>query len=308
VNGSGCLTQTDVSGFIPAGTYAIWAGVALNDDGSQRVLECAGNYRITVVSDTTVTDPCEGTVEAVCDVVPDSIYPANASDPIALGTGGVACAGDGVTTPNTFANPYSASDIAPGEDLNLTCISFGSYNGGSQLPVSIQVWLDTDGGAPSAPGADLQPLSDPISYCAFGSSIVQISFPEPVVIPADSNFVVSMDLPQALDGFASYETTDAPVVSETHILSAACGLTTFLSMDDIGFPGTDWGVELYFGGEVSLPCPTDLDADGDTDFNDILIVLSNFGSDGSAGGDADSDGDVDFNDLITLLSAFGPCP
>ena len=308
VNGSGCLTQTDVSGFIPAGTYAIWAGVALNDDGSQRDLECAGNYRITVVSDTSVTDPCEGTVEAVCDVVPDSIYPANASDPIALGTGGVACGAGGVTTPNTFANPYSASDIAPGEDLNLTCISFGSFNGGSQLPVSIQVWLDTDGGAPSAPGADLQPLSDPISYCAFGSSIVQISFPEPVVIPADSNFVVSMDLPQALDGFASYETTDAPVVSETHILSAACGLTTFLSLDDIGFAGTDWGVELYFGGEVSLPCPTDLDGDGDTDFNDILIVLSNFGSDGSAGGDADEDGDVDFNDLINLLSAFGPCP
>ena len=52
-------------------------------------------------------------------------------------------------------------------------------------------------------------------------------------------------------------------------------------------------------------CPTDLDNDGDTDFNDILIVLSNFGSDG---GDADDDGDVDFNDLITLLSAFGLCP
>ena len=51
-----------------------------------------------------------------------------------------------------------------------------------------------------------------------------------------------------------------------------------------------------------------LDGDGDTDFNDILLVLSNFGSDGSAGGDADEDGDVDFNDLITLLSAFGPCP
>ena len=49
-------------------------------------------------------------------------------------------------------------------------------------------------------------------------------------------------------------------------------------------------------------CPTDLDNDGDTDFNDILIVLSNFGSDGSDGGDADDDGDVDFNDLITLLS------
>ena len=80
-----------------------------------------------------------------------------------------------------------------------------------------------------------------------------------------------------------------------------------MSYDDIGFLGIDWGLELYFGGDV-LPCPTDLDDDGDMDFNDILIVLSNFGSDGSAGGDADEDGDVDFNDLITLLSAFGPAP
>ena len=59
---------------------------------------------------------------------------------------------------------------------------------------------------------------------------------------------------------------------------------------------------------VSMIILIDLNNDGDTDFNDILIVLSNFGSDGSGGGDADDDGDVDFNDLITLLSAFGPCP
>ena len=83
VNAAGCIAQTDVSGFIPAGTYAIWAGVALNDDGSQRLLECgSGNYRITITSDTTVTDPCDGIVNDGCTVVPDFIYPVNAADPV----------------------------------------------------------------------------------------------------------------------------------------------------------------------------------------------------------------------------------
>ena len=308
VNAAGCIAQTDVSGFIPAGTYAIWAGVALNDDGSQRLLECAGNYRITITSDTTVTDPCDGIVNDGCSVVPDFIYPANAADPLLTG-GGVSCAGGGISTENTFANPYSATDIMPGMELSLSCVSFGLQNTGTSLPATVQVWLDSDGGAPTAPGVDLTELGSPAQYCSnAGTGIFQATFPEPVVIPADANFVVSLDFPPSTDGFASIATTDAPTVSETYILSASCGLTTFVSYDNIGFPDLDWGVELYFGGDVSLPCPTDLDDDGDTDFNDILIVLSNFGSDGSAGGDADEDGDVDFNDLITLLSAFGPCP
>jgi hypothetical protein len=308
VNAAGCIAQTDVSGFIPAGTYAIWAGVALNDDGSQRLLECAGNYRITITSDTTVTDPCDGIVNDGCSVVPDFIYPVNAADPLLTG-GGVACAGGGITTENTFANPYSATDIMPGMELSLSCVSFALQNTGTSLPATVQVWLDSDGGAPTAPGVDLTELGSPAQYCAnAGTGIFQATFPEPVVIPADANFVVSLDFPPSTDGFAAIGTTDAPTVSETYILSASCGLTTFVSYDNIGFPDLDWGVELYFGGDVSLPCPTDLDDDGDTDFNDILIVLSNFGSDGSAGGDADEDGDVDFNDLITLLSAFGPCP
>ena len=121
VNAAGCIAQTDVSGFIPAGTYAIWAGVALNDDGSQRLLECAGNYRITITSDTTVTDPCDGIVNDGCSVVPDFIYPVNAADPLLTG-GGISCAGGGISTENTFANPYSASDIMPGMELSLTAV------------------------------------------------------------------------------------------------------------------------------------------------------------------------------------------
>ena len=182
-------------------------------------------------------------------------------------------------------------------------------NSGTSLQATVQVWLDSNGGAPTAPGTDLTALGSPAVYCSNeGDGIFQATFPEPVVIPADANFVISLDLPPSTDGFASIGTTDAPTVAETYILSASCGITTFTSYDAIGFPDLDWGLELYFGGVVVSPCPTDLDGNGATDFQDILVVLSNYGTDGSSGGDADGDGDVDFTDLVGLLSAFGPCP
>ena len=70
-----------------------------------------------------MTDPCDGIVNEGCTVVPDFIYPVNAADPLYTG-GGVACAGGGITTENTFANPYSASAIQPGTELSLTLCVF----------------------------------------------------------------------------------------------------------------------------------------------------------------------------------------
>jgi hypothetical protein len=316
-----CISATDTSTYLPPAQYAIVAGISfvptgeVDPDGNDifgpaQGISCC-NYRATVTSDTTVLpplDPCEGVEDDVCSVVPDFIYPANASEPVLIG-GSVACSPDAgvTTTENTFANPYSASAIQPGTELSLSCVSFAmQFSGvGSSIPATIQVWLDTNGGVPTAPGVDLSELGS-AQYCADGDGIYQVSFPEPVVIPADADFVVSLSFPASETGFAGLGATDAPTVSDTYILSASCGITSFLNMNQFG--PVDWGVELYFGGDVSLPCPTDLDDDGDTDFNDILIVLSNWGTDGTAGGDSDENGTVDFNDLILLLSAFGPCP
>ena len=52
-------------------------------------------------------------------------------------------------------------------------------------------------------------------------------------------------------------------------------------------------------------CTGDLDFDGLVGFNDLLILLADWG-----GTDADLDGDdlVGFNDLLVLLAAWGPCP
>ncbi len=55
-------------------------------------------------------------------------------------------------------------------------------------------------------------------------------------------------------------------------------------------------------------CAGDADADGDVDFKDLDIVLSDYGQSGPAGsllGDLDSSGAVDFTDLNIVLSNYG---
>ena len=53
---------------------------------------------------------------------------------------------------------------------------------------------------------------------------------------------------------------------------------------------------------------SDINSDGAIDVNDLLGVLSGFGSDGSDGSDINSDGVVDVNDLLGVLSDFGGTP
>ncbi|GIV07630.1 MAG: hypothetical protein KatS3mg017_0832 [Fimbriimonadales bacterium] len=55
----------------------------------------------------------------------------------------------------------------------------------------------------------------------------------------------------------------------------------------------------------SCTASPDLDGNGCVDDADLLTVLFNFGSDGSAGGDANCDGIVDDADLLEVLFAFG---
>jgi hypothetical protein len=58
---------------------------------------------------------------------------------------------------------------------------------------------------------------------------------------------------------------------------------------------------------ATAPCG-DIDSSGEVDVTDLLILLSQFGSQDLSSGDTNYDGVIDVNDLLLLLSQFGgPC-
>ncbi len=84
--------------------------------------------------------------------------------------------------------------------------------------------------------------------------------------------------------------------------------TTFCDNDPDAYAGPgifdDQGGNEFACDEPA--CPEDVDENGSVDFNDILAVLSAWGTDDAAA-DVDESGSVDFNDVLALLSAWGSC-
>ena len=209
-----------------------------------------------------------------------------------------AATGTGVACPSgtdTYLNPYNAADIASG-DLMMSCVEVGIGN--------------TDTGAlrytVSVLAEDLTPLSETVEFCQ-GSNVistVKVAFAEAVMIPAGSTFWVAVTRDEPAAGFASFATTEAATVSETHVLSETCGLAAPTSLDAIGFPGVDMGVAMTFV-DSDEPCTGDLDGDGTVGFSDLQLILSAWND--SDGGDANGDGETNFSDLQVILSAWGGC-
>ena len=59
-------------------------------------------------------------------------------------------------------------------------------------------------------------------------------------------------------------------------------------------------------GNVDVPCPADLDCDGDVSTSDLLALLAAWGQ-VLVPADIDGNG-VSTSDLLALLTAWGPCP
>jgi len=71
---------------------------------------------------------------------------------------------------------------------------------------------------------------------------------------------------------------------------------------------TNWdsglGNYVYYN---RLGCIADLDGDGDTDVDDVMIVVEDYGCTADCAGDLDGDGDTDLADLAILVDNYG-CP
>jgi pimeloyl-ACP methyl ester carboxylesterase len=71
---------------------------------------------------------------------------------------------------------------------------------------------------------------------------------------------------------------------------------------------TPWTSVTFAGIYRYVPCPGDLDLDGDIDLSDLAQLLANYGTTSGMSyedGDLDGDGDVDLSDLAALLAVYG---
>lgn len=106
--------------------------------------------------------------------------------------------------------------------------------------------------------------------------------------------------------FLDHSPIDAGMVNAVCIdleTSPDCNTNGIPDVDDIAGGGSD--DSDGDGVPDECQCQADFDGDGLVDVNDILILIGQFGSPGTA--DLDGDGVVDSDDLLLVLASWGAC-
>lgn len=246
-----------------------------------------------------------------CDE-PGSAFATN-NDSTDLTLNGIACAGAGITVNNEYATIIDLSGLG---EVEIRCVEFGWFNTGSSLVGNINIYKDLDGGDPISPDTDLElAATDEILLPATdGVEVVNIAKFDPYVClqpEADGSLfiVVELAIPASSDGFATFAGNDVGAAYETYLKSAPCGLTEYLKLADIGFPGFYWVVQVNYeagcgGGDT---CVGDINENGVVDGEDLGIMLGQWNATGSNPADLNGDDIVDGEDLGLLLGNWGPC-
>jgi hypothetical protein len=111
-------------------------------------------------------------------------------------------------------------------------------------------------------------------------------------IDAAENAAVPEEIDTDLDGNPRF--LDVPETPDCQQAPGTCGDPPIVDMGAYEFQG--------------LPCPWDLDGDGNVFITDLLLLLMDFGTCDGSPSDFDGDGCVTVVDLLTLLGNWGPCP
>lgn len=232
---------------------------------------------------------------------------------IAVTQGLVACAGtqDGLSRDNVYAITMDlATGDTAGTDVNISCVTYGVSSSSAPIDAVLELWQDTDGGAPSAPGgADLVLLGGATATIYLGQGTQNMVFDPPICVPADSQLVVTISIPASTTGDTRAGGNALPSTSPTYLASETCGITTFTSTTDIGFPDNNWVVSV----ETSLSCDSgscegDFNNDGNVDGADFGAILAQWGPCSGCAGDLDNNGAVGGSDIGIILSKWGACP
>jgi hypothetical protein len=256
---------------------------------------------------------------------PGTLFLTQSSAQIAP-AGGIACAGGGITTENSYARSYNLG-VGPtaGQPVNITCAEIGVANSSTTaaLSTTVNLYADTNGGAPTAPGVDLTLLGSASFTLPTNTpnSLAKVSFNPPICVPANTILVIEWDIPEIPKGqmgFATIAANSNPESGPTYLRSASCGIDNYTTMAAIGFPDVHWLQNLRgtigCGGQQF--CDEDLfpvnNPDGTVGPGDLGQLLSQWGP--CPGCDEDifpvnaGDGTVGPGDLGQLLSQWGQCP
>ena len=230
----------------------------------------------------------------------------------------VACTPDmGMTTSeNSVARSYDLGAILPGQALEVTCVAWGIEVNSQDVDTeaTVNIYEDTNGGAPLGPGVDLVLLgSQPLLIAANDDGAILVaSFDPPVQVPAGTIMVIELDIPDTsgITGIWPGSNPDGQT-GPSYIRSASCDLPEYADLAAIGFPNMHL-VNIVIGNAGGgNPCPADLVVDGAVGVKDLLFLLGAWGpcpKQGQCPADLVVDGAVGVKDLLFLLGAWGPCP
>ncbi len=214
--------------------------------------------------------------------------------------------------PGEWAVVYDlAAGDAAGREVSISCIRYGTSNGdGGAVGGMIHFRADPDGG--ELQGEELVDLvSIPVDIPNGTSVMNLLPIDPPVVVPANTRLVVSLEAEWAFNGYLSIRGNAASSASETYYRDEQTFCSSgFSPLSELGYPEVNWVTELGVDLGDAPPCPADFNGDGQVDGADLPIVLGSWGPcrKGACVADVNGDDLVDGADLSAVLGTWGACP
>jgi hypothetical protein len=211
------------------------------------------------------------------------------------------------TIPATAGYPYTINGVVSGIDSNS----------GTDIIATVNVYVDSNGGAPGSPGTDLvllasAPLMIPHSLTPLR---LTAAFPAPVTVPPGSTIVAELDLPPHPNGTLYPGGNTAAQAGPTYFLSASCAVPMYVDLATLGFPASHF-VQVIVGTPELPPCPANIVTTGASatrvDVDDLLAVISGWGPcpppcPPFCAADVNDNCVVNVDDLLAVIASWGPC-
>ncbi|MGB0714772.1 MAG: proprotein convertase P-domain-containing protein [Phycisphaerae bacterium] len=189
--------------------------------------------------------------------VAGTIVTNNATPGLVTPVSSVHCGAGGVNVDNFYAVSYNlAAGSTAGSPQTVECVEIGIETNVLDYTITVNIYQDTNGGAPEDGAGDLVLLGTSTAFVPDGtaeSTVVADFSGLGVIIPADATAVVEIFTPdrQATDGGSFFlGSSGNPADGPSYLKADTCGLTAYATTDSIAFPESQWTINLGLGAPV----------------------------------------------------------